>query len=82
MIYDQRGKISVVIPTYNRKIMLKKAIDSVLAQEYGNIEIIVSDNASTDGTDVMMEYTKQKIFTITAHTTKGYIKSGLFLIHI
>lgn len=47
--------VSVVIPTYNRKIMLKKAIDSVLIQDYENIEVIVSDNASTDGTNFMME---------------------------
>ncbi|MEI0489869.1 glycosyltransferase family 2 protein [Brachyspira pulli] len=47
--------ISVIIPTYNRKNMLKEALDSVLKQDYENIEIIVSDNASTDGTDILME---------------------------
>ena len=47
--------VSVIIPTYNRKDMLKIAIDSVLKQDYKNIEIMVSDNASTDGTDVLMQ---------------------------
>lgn len=47
-------KIDIYIPTYNRKDLLKKAIDSALAQTYPNITIIVSDNASSDGTDVMM----------------------------
>lgn len=36
--------ISVVIPTYNRSATLKRAIDSVLNQTYGNIEIIVVDD--------------------------------------
>lgn len=42
--------ISVVIPSYNRKDRLPACIDSVLAQSYGNIELIVVDDASTDGT--------------------------------
>lgn len=41
---------SVVIPTYNRLSDLRRAIDSVLRQPYGNFEIVVSDNQSTDGT--------------------------------
>ena len=47
--------VSVIIPTYNRKDMLKIAIDSVLKQDYKNIELIVSDNASTDDTNILME---------------------------
>ena len=47
--------ITVAIPTFNRINLLKRALASVLAQSYKNIEIIVSDNASTDGTN---EYLK------------------------
>ena len=51
--------LSVILTTYNRKDMLKKAIDSVLEQDYENIELIISDNASEDGTDIMVqEYLK------------------------
>lgn len=47
--------LSVILTTYNRKNMLKKAIDSVLEQDYENIELIISDNASEDGTDIMVK---------------------------
>lgn len=43
-------KISVIIPTYNRKNYLLQALDSVLGQVDSDFEIIVSDNCSTDGT--------------------------------
>ncbi|MGL4388223.1 MAG: glycosyltransferase family 2 protein, partial [Brevinema sp.] len=56
-------KVSVIIPTYNRKDMLVKALDSVLAQDYRNIEIIVGDNASDDGTELIMnKYCQQYSF--------------------
>jgi GT2 family glycosyltransferase len=42
------GKVSVIIPTYNRFSLLQKAIESVLAQSYSNIEVIVVDDASTE----------------------------------
>jgi glycosyltransferase domain-containing protein len=43
-------KVSVGIPTYNRSNTLKRTLESVLNQKYQNLEIIISDNASTDGT--------------------------------
>lgn len=42
--------VSVVVPTYNRKKYVIKAIDSVLRQTYKNIEIIVMDDCSPDNT--------------------------------
>jgi glycosyltransferase involved in cell wall biosynthesis len=43
-------KVSAIIPTYNRLPMLKEAVDSILAQEFEDIELIVVDDGSTDGT--------------------------------
>lgn len=43
-------KVSVIIPTYNRLTMLKEAVDSVLAQDFEDLELIVVDDGSTDGT--------------------------------
>ncbi|MHB1200381.1 MAG: glycosyltransferase [Polaromonas sp.] len=43
-------RVTVAIPTFNRLDLLKRSIESVLAQNYPELEIVVSDNASTDGT--------------------------------
>jgi glycosyltransferase involved in cell wall biosynthesis len=43
--------VSICIPTYNRVALLKRSIESALNQDYKNIEIIVSDNASPDETE-------------------------------
>jgi glycosyltransferase involved in cell wall biosynthesis len=47
--------VSLIIPTYNRADMLAEAVDSALVQTYPNLEVIVSDNASSDGTGALME---------------------------
>jgi glycosyltransferase involved in cell wall biosynthesis len=49
--------VSVIIPTYNRAHTVAETIDSVLAQSYRNLEVIVVDDGSKDATqDVLKSY--------------------------
>jgi glycosyltransferase involved in cell wall biosynthesis len=50
--------VSIIIPTKNRKKLLYMAVKSVIAQTYKNLQIIVHDNNSTDGSE---DYIKNKI---------------------
>lgn len=43
-------RVSVIIPTRNRSRMLMRSIASVISQDYSNIEVIISNNASSDDT--------------------------------
>jgi hypothetical protein len=55
-------KISVIIPTFNRKNIISASIDSVINQRENGIEIIVVDDVSTDGT---AEFIRQKYKDVT-----------------
>ena len=47
--------VSTIIPTYNRAWVLKEAIDSVLAQDFRDFELIVVDDGSTDNTPEILK---------------------------
>ncbi|MCQ6254492.1 glycosyltransferase family 2 protein [Methanocaldococcus sp.] len=59
---DKNPLVSVVIPTHNRKKQVERLINSILENTYKNIEIIVVDDASTDGT---YEYIKKNFDDLT-----------------
>ena len=44
-------KISVILPAYNAENYISQAIDSILAQTYGDFEFIILNDCSTDGTE-------------------------------
>lgn len=53
-------RVSIGIPVYNGQAFVADAIDSVLAQTYGDFEILLSDNASSDRTEeICMSYVAQ-----------------------
>jgi len=48
---NSKPRVSIGLPVYNGEPYIKQALDSILAQTYTNFELIISDNASTDGTE-------------------------------
>lgn len=68
---SQYPLISVYMPTYNRADMACRAIDSVLAQDYPNFELIVVDDASKDDTFAVLtaRYGKDNRITILQQAT-------------
>lgn len=59
----QNPKVSIIIPTYNRSKYLSHAIESAMTQDYSNLEVVVSDNASTDDTKkVLKKYINKSNF--------------------
>ncbi len=67
-------KVSVVIPTYKRAHFLSRAIDSVLAQTYPNVEVIVVDDNANDAES--RESTKQTMRTYENNEKVRYILSS------
>lgn len=63
--------VSAIITTHNRKELLKRAIDSVFKQTYPNIEIIVIDDASTDGTSEICKDSRIKYIYIQKEESRG-----------
>jgi len=52
--------VSIGFPVYNGEALLRRAMDSVLSQDFEDFELIVCDNASTDGTEaICREYAGQ-----------------------
>ena len=71
-------KFSVVIPTYNRGLFIRKAVESVLSQSYRDYELIVVDDGSTDETSAVLcdyktriRYVRQNNFGVGAARNAG-----------
>lgn len=64
-------KISIITPVYNRKHCIADCIKSVLSQKYNNVEHIVIDGKSTDGTTHEIEFYKAKLACYISETDDG-----------
>lgn len=70
MITSSEPKVTVIIPAYNRESYIGKTVDSVLSQSYKNIELIVVDDGSSDGTRKILEEYGKKL-TLLEHEQRS-----------
>ncbi len=64
--------VSVVMPVYNRRDLVRDAIESALAQSYRNFELLICDDGSLDGTaDVVSGYSDPRIKLIRQSENAG-----------
>lgn len=64
--------ISIVIPVFNREDTVAYCIESVLSQTYGNFELLIVDDASSDrSNDVISGFSDERIVVIRAHENIG-----------
>ena len=47
--------VDILVPVYNQKHLVSETMDSILVQDYPNIRIIISDDASTDGSQALLQ---------------------------
>lgn len=66
------NKIAAVVVTYNRKQLLEESIQSLLKQTYQGLDILVIDNASTDGTEELVsQFTDPRVIYINTGSNLG-----------
>ena len=71
--------VSILMPAYNHAKYIRQAIDSAVNQTYENIEIIISDNASTDGTtEIIKSYTDKRIRANFFSENHGIVVNGQY----
>ncbi len=69
--------ISVIIPAYNAEQFLERCLDSVLAQDYKEIELVIVNDGSTDGTrEILARYAKLPNVTCIEQDNAGPARAG------
>lgn len=67
----KKPKISIITVCYNVEKTIQKTLDSIFNQSYPNIEIVIVDGQSTDGTLAIIEKHKDSIHQFTSEKDKG-----------
>lgn len=71
-----RPLVSVLMPAYNAERFIERAIRSIIAQTYGNWELLVLDDASTDGTaEIIARFRDERIRFLRNDRNLGYLDS-------
>ena len=73
---DSMDLISVVVPIYNVKDYLKRCVDSIRKQSYNNIEIILVDDGSNDGSEKIVDRFAEQDYRIQVVHQKNQGLSG------
>ena len=60
LVNEMSPLISIAMATYNGEKFLKQQLDSIYAQDYPNIEVVVRDDCSSDGTCNILDFYKKK----------------------
>ena len=69
---DAKPLISVIVPVYNTKAYLSRCVESIRAQSYRNLEILLVDDGSTDGSgEVCDEYVSKDDRIVVYHKENG-----------
>lgn len=71
MIFNKNSKVSVITVTLNSRQYIERAIKSLLSQTYGNIEHVIIDGGSTDGTLEILDKYRDKIDFFVSEPDKG-----------
>ena len=74
---EERGLVSVIIPIYNTEKYLRACVDSVIHQTYANLDIVLVDDGSTDGSpDICDAFAAQDHRVQVVHKPNGGVSSA------
>jgi glycosyltransferase involved in cell wall biosynthesis len=77
------ARLTIVIPTYNRAALLRQSLESALAQTSSDVQILVSDNGSADGTAALLaRYDDPRLRKIRHDVTMPRGEHGTFLFSV
>lgn len=69
-----KPKVTVLLPVFNAEKYIKDAVDSIINQTFGDFELLIYNDASTDGTRSIIEgYSDPRIVLVNSPINQGYL---------